>query len=638
MISNCLSKSTVITLLILSIYSCGIFGRKIFTSQWYDYYERGQDFIDRELYTLASKDFREAIKLRSKDKRWAQTYGMHYLSYFPHRELGFVLYLMGNYDEAKLELEISISQEPSDKANKYLDKVRGKLLLQKLKKHYPHMSLQQLMPEIVIKNDHIHTNSTAIISGLVKISPHFQDINKSDLYYNNYIKHITINSKTYFIDVSKPEIEFSDELHLAEGTHEITITADDILGYTKTKIVYITVDKTGPVISKLVYLPNILIKGIVKDISGGIKLTIDGTDVPIPDGINIPFSIPLNGNQNHTIIAKDRLGNRTFAILNKNKFSNMYVYNDRAIVMSDALNPQFSDSKANIEIYGHDEKNSVTVYKDEIEITGEISGFVNIKSLEINNQLLFRDKGNYFGCLMSLNQGENIIELTATTDQDVQYTKNYIVNREIFDIFSTEKRYTIEIMKFKNFNDSDNDNMDLFHGYLIQSFANKQRFNIVDKDSKNTEKKSQALICGTYKENKYGIEVEAWFKEMNSNEIIFLKDVYAMDKTSHSIKLSAERLSEKIHKELPIITGTVVTKINDNSFWGSPNNKMSFLIPDLYIYRKIESHRNTVTGASWGYQYQTIGPAELIEIKNEKIKANHKVNVPVEKKDLFINQ
>ncbi|KPA18248.1 hypothetical protein MHK_001532, partial [Candidatus Magnetomorum sp. HK-1] len=80
----------------------------LFQNRWWNYYERGQSFTGGALtyyldeptdlaktmhyLKIAEADFADAISLRSKDQFRARTYGMHFLDYFPHRELGIVYY------------------------------------------------------------------------------------------------------------------------------------------------------------------------------------------------------------------------------------------------------------------------------------------------------------------------------------------------------------------------------------------------------------------------------------------------------------------------------------------------------------------------------------------------------------------
>lgn len=90
--------------------------RTTFKGRWWHYYERALSCAEGAFWERAERDFREAIHIREKDERRARTYGMHFLDYFPHRELGILYYQTGRTREAHAELELSLGQFPSDKA------------------------------------------------------------------------------------------------------------------------------------------------------------------------------------------------------------------------------------------------------------------------------------------------------------------------------------------------------------------------------------------------------------------------------------------------------------------------------------------------------------------------------------------
>jgi len=75
--------------------------RGTFRHKWWNYYERGLSFTDGRFFEEAVKDFNSAIAKREKDQRMARTYGMHFVDYFPHRELGIVHYQTGNLEAAR---------------------------------------------------------------------------------------------------------------------------------------------------------------------------------------------------------------------------------------------------------------------------------------------------------------------------------------------------------------------------------------------------------------------------------------------------------------------------------------------------------------------------------------------------------
>ena len=81
--------------------------RGAFRYKWWNYYERGLSFADGRFFEEAVRDFNSAITKRENDQRMARTYGMHFIDYFPHRELGIVYYQMGNLEGAKNELSLS---------------------------------------------------------------------------------------------------------------------------------------------------------------------------------------------------------------------------------------------------------------------------------------------------------------------------------------------------------------------------------------------------------------------------------------------------------------------------------------------------------------------------------------------------
>ena len=105
----------------------GKVGGAFFRHRWWNHYERGLSFAEGEFYQEALADLKEAISQREKDQRMARTYGMHFIDYFPHRELGIVYYQIGNLEKAREELQLSLSQFPTSKARYYLDRLMNLL-------------------------------------------------------------------------------------------------------------------------------------------------------------------------------------------------------------------------------------------------------------------------------------------------------------------------------------------------------------------------------------------------------------------------------------------------------------------------------------------------------------------------------
>lgn len=91
-----------------------------FRNRWWHFYERGLSWADGGQDQRAIDDFRQCLRQRQTDARLARTYGMHFVQCFAHRELGAALLRQGQLDEAGRELELSMAQEPSAKAEHLL--------------------------------------------------------------------------------------------------------------------------------------------------------------------------------------------------------------------------------------------------------------------------------------------------------------------------------------------------------------------------------------------------------------------------------------------------------------------------------------------------------------------------------------
>ena len=115
----------------IKTFSCLIIIILLFSSQiwaggkWYNHYADGLKAMKKSNWNRAIDYFKEAIKVRPTDTKRIKTYGMHFIKYFPHRELGICFYHIGQYDMAKRELKLSMRQQYSARAQEYLSKING---------------------------------------------------------------------------------------------------------------------------------------------------------------------------------------------------------------------------------------------------------------------------------------------------------------------------------------------------------------------------------------------------------------------------------------------------------------------------------------------------------------------------------
>ena len=204
--------------------------RGAFRHRWWNYYERGLSYADGAFYEEAVADLNEAVFQRKKDQRRARTYGLHFVDYFPHRELGVVQYELGNLDEAKAELELSLSQFPSSKARFYLDRVRKGLLESRGGiAAAPKLTLAFEGEEFWTKEDPV------VLSGVAEDE--------------QYVAAISVSGVPVFLDGSQKRISFQEPLELSQGKHVIAVEARNLLERKTTRQLTIHVDREGPVIT-----------------------------------------------------------------------------------------------------------------------------------------------------------------------------------------------------------------------------------------------------------------------------------------------------------------------------------------------------------------------------------------------------
>jgi len=273
-----------------------------FRHRWWNYYERGLSYADGEFYQEALSDLKEAIGQRDKDQRMARTYGMHFIDYFPHREIGIVYYQLGDLDLAKGELELSLNQFPSAKARFYLDRVRKSSIEQEMTEiTVPRLTLEVQTQEVWTREDPV------VISGVAEDE--------------QYVAAITIGGLPLFLEGSKKRIPFSEPLSLSQGTHPIQVVTRNLLGKTTKRQLVIHVDRQGPLVTidelrldETAAESEIVISGFLYDEAGVSGVLINNMEIPIRQGVEVSFSKRLTVETDVLdLVARDRLGNETSA-------------------------------------------------------------------------------------------------------------------------------------------------------------------------------------------------------------------------------------------------------------------------------------------------------------------------------------
>jgi TolB-like protein len=95
-------------------------------TKFYNYYSAGIDFLDKHDWVRAIGEFQSAASLEFEDSGRKRTYGTHFIDYYPHREMGYAYYQLGEYANAKKELDLSFAYDQTDRAEELLRKIDPK--------------------------------------------------------------------------------------------------------------------------------------------------------------------------------------------------------------------------------------------------------------------------------------------------------------------------------------------------------------------------------------------------------------------------------------------------------------------------------------------------------------------------------
>jgi hypothetical protein len=612
-----------------------------FRSRWWNYYERGLSFMEGEFYKEAIADFDRAIKQRAADQRMARTYGMHFVDYFPHREKGLVYYLTGEYDAAKSEMELSLKQQPSAKAQYYLERIRAILMKQK--------GQEVSTPRILVDlpSDEIWTKDDPVV-----ISGKAED--------GQYISYLKLAEKSVFIKAAEQRIGFREKLSLDQGRHIIDITARNLLGGEAVHKLIVHIDRQGPVITLEPYPSKAaardVINGFLYDESGGISLTIDGVDVPVPSGEDVRFSVPIKpGAKAVTLLAKDRLGNKTMAEVELDVLSvadrhPMLASNIEDDVVSDAGNHILALSLFNrdrqapvIEI--KDWTDEQTVFLDRIYIQGKATDENDIVALTINNSPVPRRSGRLicFNHLVKLRAGKNIINITAEDEEGNRAEKEITVIRQVPKVLQIGARFSMTLIPLEDKSLSATGLGDVYDNLLLGAFMDQNRFRLIEREyldrilqeqkisrtklaDKDTALKvgklvaAQSTLVGDFTETSNGIEIVTRLFDNETSLILTAKDVYSESRDRAALQLLAEGIAVQYHQEFPMVDGIIVQEKGDSFYTDLGEGKTR---PDrrLIIYREGEPILHPVTGKHLGSDTEIIGYARVKQVMEEMSQA-----------------
>jgi hypothetical protein len=598
--------------------------RGLFNHRWWNYFERGVSFSDGKFWPEATNDLKEAIRQRDKDQRRTRTYGMHFMDYFPHRELGIVYYNTAQYDQAIQELEQSLWHEESAKAKFYLNKAREqKISRLNLDKEPPKLELTSLPDDMAVNN------SLLSIKGVA-----------TD---DTYVSTILLNGKPLFLELAQQTLPFEHTITLAPGKNNLTVKAVDMGGKEVTVERNIVLDMNGPVftIADILKRPNdtYFISGYVDDSNGISRFSLNGSDRLIKMGTReIAFEEAVSS-PIIEFIAVDSAGNKsseTIDLLEENSLSLAGWPREMIMTASTDQSAPYIQKKSSaslqkplIEPKGLTEDQDT--FLDKIFLEGRAIATKKINSVTINESpLQFRPgKQVYFNHLAELKEGENTFTIIVEDSVGTFNEKTITINRKITKARDIGSRLVLGVMPFiltSNTGELSEPAFDFFQTKLVE----KNRFHLVtrqDLDKVLQELKlsqtelvnpqsaakigklvvADNIISGKVFEKGKSIEVTVNDINTETSTIMASFDVYSESTDLRNLQHLMEGLSLKLEKQFPLLEGLII-KIKEEKYFLDLGNT-SGLKSEMQIiaFREGEAIYHPITNKLLGADTEELG-------------------------------
>jgi len=577
---------------------------------------------------------------------------MHFVDYFPHRDLGAAYYHTGDYESALRELELSLSSVDTGKTKFYLNKVRKALL--------EASGADTAPPAISI---------TSLAAGEVTNS--FKMKLEGEVTDDSYAETIVINDDPLFVELADKKIAFSKEIKLKKGINRIKIQTSDLLGKVTEKEIEVFGDFEGPLVNVSNFVDGqevgenkVVLTGALADATGITTFKINDQILAYNKEREVEFTFALNldeGTNKVAFAATDITGNTTRGEMNlvyvptlaQEKLTPVYARKRREPIRLALRGSGILDTgqhrlfaaavptqtEQHFRLNLKDLADTQTVYFDTMYVDGSITGISEIKTVTINGSPLFIIPGRtiYFNQLIELDEGENRLTIEVEDAEGNKASKAVTIVREVPKIHQIGSRLSMAILPFETKGELTSAST-IIYDNLVNAFFNQGRFNVVARGAEleavlrelnlsATElvDKSKAvkvgklaaaegILMGSIRETKDAIEIYARFINTETSTILEVKDVYGQDKSLPQLQYLTNGLALKFKHSFPLIEGMVVkTKGNDiYADFGSMKRikkEMRFI-----VFREGEEIVHPVTGKVLGSDSEELGIATVVQV------------------------
>jgi hypothetical protein len=633
----------------------GVTSSHIWRGEWWNYYERGSSYAEGAFWPEAIADFQEAIKQRETDQRRARMYGLHFIDYFPHRELGISYFHVGRYPEAIRELETSLLNVDTAKAKFYLNKARQVLFRQTKPAAVP--------PRIVIDGplDGLLTNRFTL-----QVTGHAEA--------DAYVSAIAINGSPLLIELAEPNVSFARDIALRDGLNPIEIVSVDLLGEQSRHLRTVYVDRQGPLLSLdavevLAESPQqrVRVKGILSDRSHLVRFLLAGRTVSLPPEREWEFREEVSLTTGLTAIpfeAEDVAGNVTRGEIALSPTLNgppgiqkggvdlptlpRWAFLNPGAAASDfptlRIAPIWTaqgSSRVPPMIKLTDLTALQVVYYDAIYVEGKVSGASAISSFTINGEPLSHRKGRqlFFGYLAALQPGDNRFLLEAIDEVGNTVRQEIILTRTVPGVRRLNARLRVILLPLAKQGQTSLMSGTVYD-YLFNALVNQRRFELVERqqlemvlqelklsqtelvDPATAAKigklvAAEGILMGAVSETPQSLEVFVRLIDVETGVVLAAEDVYGEDLAFKAVGTLMEGLAGKFRQRFPLLEGVVVKAEGKRVFVDLGSKQAIKRYMKLILFREGEVLKHPDTGRVLGADTETLGEARVEEVSED---------------------
>ncbi|MBI5507117.1 MAG: hypothetical protein HY903_00060 [Deltaproteobacteria bacterium] len=524
-----------------------------FRGKWYNYYDRALSYLEGGYLDDGIADLRAALALRAVDQRRARTYGLHFVDYFPNRELGIALLAKGEVDGALAALARSQSQVDSGRAEFYLNEAeRLRLVRDGVKDESP--------PTITVaaETPRFVRSPRLTLRGVLADG-------------QSRVIEARVAGKPVLLPTARAEVAFAEEVTLVPGTNDVVVAATDLFGNPAEAHVAVLLDTDAPVIGLEALVERAgerVVLGTVEDAGALASLAIGGRGVAL-DGQPTAhaFELPL-GAVAVQLRAEDQAGNVADLTL--------------APAAVEAMFATGTDAAPRLEVSPVPE----TVLEAEVFVDGSAESRQGIRRLTVAGVDVdgAGRRTVYFRRVLALEPGANTITVSAEDGAGRTTARTLAIRRTLAPLDADEHRLSVVLAPLAPERVAAAEAIAAVEQNLESALVEQRRFYLLDRTriaalatewqlvatslaedgldllKLGTALKSDVTLLGWVKENAAAIEVYARLVDSESGQILVEKDVFHERKSLKNIQGLLYGLALKLRTAIPRLGGTLATK------------------------------------------------------------------------------